>query len=443
MAEYWVGPSLRQDRRRQWMAPERRASGQSRRAERRVARPLTPRRWRAFVRLANVKAHDVTFLARYAAHAAVLVLTCAVGLLHGTDFSQLLQPRQVYTQAPQTMVWASGSDDQATYLRWGALPQTVIPEHPAAVRYAPMAYEVQPGDNPPIIAARFGLQPSTIVWANAGEENPDLLAVGQQLVIPPVDGVLHTVEPGDTLTALATTYSVDVNTVVGYQGNNLADAGEVLMVGQQVMVPGGVVPLAAPTPPPPPPPPAPVVRPAAPVAVAPAAPAAPAASSNTSRPATTSAPAPAAAAPSASTSRPATTSASASTTTSTNNGYVGAVGCCVWPTRGRITQNPWSQHMALDIAAPIGTPVYAADGGKVVWSGWDNTGYGYMIIIDHGNGLRTRYAHHSYLNVSYGDYVNRGALIGRVGSTGNSTGPHLHFEVIRNGYRQNPYNWLP
>ncbi len=428
MAEYWVGPSLRQNRRTQWMAPERRTSGQPRPAERRVARPLTPRRWRALLRLANVKLHDVTFLARYAAHVVVLVVTCAVSLLHGTDFSQYLKPSQTYAAAPRTMVWATGSDDQAAYLRWGALPQTIIPEHPAAARYVPIPYQVQAGDNPSTIAARFGLQPTTIVWANsAAGENPDLLETGQALVIPPVDGVLHTIEAGDTLTALAQEYKVDVNAVVGFPGNNFSTADDPLIVGQQVMVPGGVVPLAPPPPPPPPaPPPRPVVQ-SPPVAVAPAPRAA--------APVAPVAPAPAV--------RPAPAAPAASTTRSTSN-YQGATGCCIWPVRGRITQNPSSYHMALDIAAPTGTPVYAADGGKVTWSGWDNTGYGYAIKIDHGNGIVTLYAHHSYLNVRYGDYVNKGALIGRVGSTGRSTGPHLHFEVRRsNGYRLNPYNWLP
>lgn len=99
--------------------------------------------------------------------------------------------------------------------------------------------------------------------------------------------------------------------------------------------------------------------------------------------------------------------------------------------------------MALDIANRTGTPVIASDGGKVVFSGWDNTGYGYAVVIDHGNGYRTRYAHFSYIYVSYGNYVNQGVVIGKVGSTGNSTGPHLHFEVIKNGYRVNPWNYLP
>jgi len=99
--------------------------------------------------------------------------------------------------------------------------------------------------------------------------------------------------------------------------------------------------------------------------------------------------------------------------------------------------------MALDILSYLGTPIVAADGGRVVAAGWDNTGYGYRLIVNHGDGISTLYAHLSSFSVNYGDYVNKGAVIGRVGSTGRSTAPHLHFEVRRNNIRVNPYNWLP
>jgi murein DD-endopeptidase MepM/ murein hydrolase activator NlpD len=99
--------------------------------------------------------------------------------------------------------------------------------------------------------------------------------------------------------------------------------------------------------------------------------------------------------------------------------------------------------MALDIATWLGKPVVAADGGRVIAVGWDNSGYGYRVIIDHGGGVRTLYAHLSRYTVDYGEYVNKGQMIGRVGSTGQSTGPHLHFEVRRYNYRVNPWDWLP
>lgn len=98
-------------------------------------------------------------------------------------------------------------------------------------------------------------------------------------------------------------------------------------------------------------------------------------------------------------------------------------------------------HDGLDITANHGNAVYAYTDGRVIQAGW-NGGYGNCILIDHGNGLRTRYAHLSRINVKVGQQVKVGQRIGAVGSTGNSTGPHLHFEVIKNGKTQNPLNYL-
>lgn len=98
-------------------------------------------------------------------------------------------------------------------------------------------------------------------------------------------------------------------------------------------------------------------------------------------------------------------------------------------------------HDGLDIAAPYGNSVYAYTDGRVVEAGW-NGGYGYCVLIDHGNGLRTRYAHLSKINVRVGQRVQTEERIGAIGSTGNSTGPHLHFEVIRNGRTENPLNYI-
>ena len=123
--------------------------------------------------------------------------------------------------------------------------------------------------------------------------------------------------------------------------------------------------------------------------------------------------------------------------------YKGSTGCCSWPVRGRITSRVTRWHMAVDIASPYWTPVQAADGGRIIAAGWDRSGYGYRVIIDHGRGLTTLYAHLSRYYYDYGDYVNKGMTIGRVGSTGYSSGPHLHFEVRVHNYRQNPWNWLP
>lgn len=98
-------------------------------------------------------------------------------------------------------------------------------------------------------------------------------------------------------------------------------------------------------------------------------------------------------------------------------------------------------HTGIDLAAPTGTSIKASDGGIVIKSGW-NGGYGYMIEIDHGHGMSTRYAHCSELLVEVGDEVAQYEEIGKVGSTGNSTGPHVHFEVRVDGVAKDPMNYL-
>ena len=123
-----------------------------------------------------------------------------------------------------------------------------------------------------------------------------------------------------------------------------------------------------------------------------------------------------------------------------------------WPVSGRITsyfggrKSPGgigsTNHKGIDIAAPKGTPVYAADGGTVTYAGW-MSGYGYLVRINHGNGYETYYGHNSSLTVSVGQKVYKGQQIARVGSTGNSTGNHCHFEVRYNGVAKNPLNYLP
>ncbi|WP_018132068.1 M23 family metallopeptidase [Effusibacillus pohliae] len=101
-----------------------------------------------------------------------------------------------------------------------------------------------------------------------------------------------------------------------------------------------------------------------------------------------------------------------------------------------------SRHWAIDISAPIGTPVYASNNGRVIYAGWDGSGYGNAIRISHGNGIVSIYGHLSSINVSVGQLVSKGEVIGGVGSTGQSTGPHLHYEVQVNGVRVNPAPYM-
>jgi len=122
-----------------------------------------------------------------------------------------------------------------------------------------------------------------------------------------------------------------------------------------------------------------------------------------------------------------------------------ATGIFLVPTRGRLTSRygmrSGRMHYGLDIAASVGTPIKAADGGKVVYAGWKGS-YGYMVEINHGNGYVTRYAHCSSINVKVGQRVYKGQVIAKVGNTGRSTGPHLHFEVLKNGRNVNPAGYI-
>jgi len=114
----------------------------------------------------------------------------------------------------------------------------------------------------------------------------------------------------------------------------------------------------------------------------------------------------------------------------------------IWPLQGWMTQNYHSHHRAVDIAVPLGTPIVATDRGTVVRAGWNDQGYGLFVIIDHNIGYVTLYAHMSEIWVTEGDVVTQGQFLGAVGSTGNSTGPHLHFELRDFGQRVDPLNFL-
>ena len=130
---------------------------------------------------------------------------------------------------------------------------------------------------------------------------------------------------------------------------------------------------------------------------------------------------------------------------STDTDVSSGSGWMILPFNGRLSSNygyRWgSFHRGIDLAGSTGSPVVAAASGTVVLAGWNGT-YGYCVIISHGNGLETLYAHNSSLNVSVGETVSQGELIARVGSTGRSTGPHCHFEVRVNGDHVNPWNYL-
>ncbi|MBI4786004.1 MAG: peptidoglycan DD-metalloendopeptidase family protein [Chloroflexi bacterium] len=206
-----------------------------------------------------------------------------------------------------------------------------------------------------------------------------MLTIGQSLTILPVNGVYHTVANGETLETIAKKHSADVKALVSFELNQL-NPGAGLALGQWLVVPGGKNAIVQKQ-----------VR-AYSGAIPPSA--------------------------------------------ARGTGNFG------WPVSGVITQKFWAFHQGIDVGAPTGTPVTAADSGFVTFAGFDTTGFGKMILIDHGDGFTTLYGHLDRFAVAAGDSVKKGQLIGRVGNTGNSTGPHLDFRIRQNGVWRNPFGFL-
>ncbi len=251
-------------------------------------------------------------------------------------------------------------------------------------------YTVKGGDTVLGIAAKFGLQPETLMWSNSNiEQNPDRLSIGDELRILPVDGVLHVVEPGETLSDLAEDYSVEMQAIVDYASNGLAGLSSPLSVGKEIVLPGGSRPFAA------------------------------VASGSDGA------------------------YGAGAYMVDTPAGAPQGSGDFSWPSAGYVSQGYWGGHPAIDVAGWTGAPVTASDGGYVVLAGggW-NGGYGNHVIIDHGNGFTTLYAHLTSIFVEPGMTVSQGQQIGTMGSTGNSTGAHLHFEVRYGGVPYNPASYL-
>jgi murein DD-endopeptidase MepM/ murein hydrolase activator NlpD len=248
---------------------------------------------------------------------------------------------------------------------------------------------VQEGETLSQIASRYGLQVDTVLWENDLTEK-SILKPNQELRILPVDGVRHKVSRGETIFSIGKKYGLQdesqVQVVVDYPFNEfLNEETFELATGQFLMVPGGTPPRA----------PTQTTRPTRVVALTPDA------------------------------------------------GTVTATGSFVWPAAGRITQGYFFYHKAIDIANRSGGQILSADSGVVTVAGWiDNGGYGNRVQVDHGNGFVTLYAHLSSIQVRPGQRVNRGDVLGQMGSTGRSTGVHLHFEIRQGGVLLNPLNFL-
>jgi murein DD-endopeptidase MepM/ murein hydrolase activator NlpD len=274
---------------------------------------------------------------------------------------------------------------------------TIIPNRPGD---KVKDYTVQQGDSVFEIAQKFNIKPETVLWANYDQlnDNPDMISLGMTLKIPPVDGVLYQWQANDSVEGVALKFDAKSQDILNWPGNELDLINPDIPAGALVMVPGGhrefrqwIIPT--------------IPRGQAGV------------SRNLYGPGTCT------------------------------GGYEGAygTGAFTWPAGNHYLSGNdyWSGHLGIDIAAGEGAPIYAADSGVVVFSGWALVGYGNMVMIDHGNGYQTLYGHMSSIVASCGRSVAKGAIIGYSGSTGNATGPHLHFEVRYQGGFVNPWYVLP
>jgi len=296
--------------------------------------------------------------------------------------------------APPSTPWPHPST--ADVIARMPVPHTTFPDR---LRIQVKTYIVQQGDTVFDIAARFGLSPETIVWSNREGlmDAPWLIQQGLELFVLPVDGVYHTVRAGETVVGIAAGYGVQP--AVLYNEWNDLEEGEELREGQLLIVSGGKGEEVEWEPPPRYPSPGPSGY-----------------SYGVCSGATFTGP--------------------------------GANGWFILPTGSsrvsgwyfRDPRNPG--HIGLDYACRLGAPLYAADSGVVTIAGW-NGGYGIMVELNHGNGFVTRYGHFSAIAVGCGHAVYQGDLLGYCGSTGWSSGPHLHFEIRHNGMPQNPQTYLP
>ena len=238
---------------------------------------------------------------------------------------------------------------------------------------------VAQGETVSRIALRYGVSTSTVT-VSSGVRNPDRIYPGQTMAFPSVDGVIYRVRSGDSLSSVATLHQVTVEAIAG--ANNISDPKS-LQTGQLLVVPGGRVRTAV--------------------------------------------------------------TAAAGTSSSKSTAPAASGGTLAWPVLGSVSSRfgpRWGHtHSGVDIAAAYETTIHAAAAGKVIFVGWYGQ-YGRCVILDHGGGLTTLYGHASSILVHTGDHVQRGDAIAEVGSSGNSTGPHLHFEVRVAGEPRNPLNYL-
>lgn len=283
---------------------------------------------------------------------------------------------------------------------------TTIPSRP---RMDVIVYIVQTGDSVFGIADKFGLKPSTILFGNYAtlKDTPHSLRPDQKLNILPVNGTYYEWQAGDGLNAVAKFFGVDPEVIVNFPGNhldpdNIGDyARPNISPGTWLIIPGGVREFTSWQ---------------APIGVT--------------------------------RDKPALARMMGVGSCGKITGGAVGFGTFIWPTTNRrisgYSYSPETNHRAIDIGGKVGHAIFATDAGVIVYAGWNDYGYGNLIMVDHGHGWQSLYAHLEQINIVCGQSVGQGELIGLMGSTGNSSGPHLHFELMNTVYgKVNPLDWLP
>lgn len=312
-------------------------------------------------------------------HLSILIL--ALGVLLGGG---VLAPKSIvsgsFPGVPANPLVAGASTEAGNtgVISSSITPVTVISDKP---RSEVLEHEVKSGETISSIAQDFGISESTVLWENDLTAK-STLGAGQKIRILPVSGIAHKVTGGDSIYSVAKQYQANAQAIIDFPFNDIPNDFQ-LKAGQTIIVPDGA-PQAAP--------------------------------------------------------KPAPTQYLAQ-----QNIPVSDLGSAqfIWPAAGGIAQYFSWYHPALDISNLGGGPIRASDSGTVTIAGWpDNSGYGNRVMMDHGNGYTTLYAHMSAVYVSPGQKVSKGEVVGAMGSTGRSTGVHLHFEIRKNGIALNPPSLL-
>jgi len=287
---------------------------------------------------------------------------------------------------------AIASPSQTADAQAGVVAQ-ITPSPTDAPAPAYFTYTIQPGDTIDSIATAYGVNPDYIIWNNPlTSSDPDTLLVGATLVVPSTNGLIYNVTLGDNINSIAAAHGIEASSIIDFAPNGISTPDTVIE-GMVLVLPGAIGYTPEPEP-------APAYQEPVP-----------------------------AAAPEPVYEEPV---------------YQPSVGY-IWPYYSSLSTyfSGWHRGIDIDGFGNYGAAIVAAASGTVVLAAWDDYGYGYHVIVDHGDGSQTLYAHLSDIWVRQGQYVAQGEAVGALGSTGYSTGAHLHFEIHVGGYAVDPLAYLP